>query len=109
MGLEVSLQLVWGQHGEKVSISNSLGGFHHLEVPLAGMGAAGESQGQSSAWGLHCLNPESYGTSSVTHTGSVLQGGDMNSDLLRKSQQLKLQLLYLCLQKYNPASWNQNN
>lgn len=56
----------------KVIISAQLG-FLYLEEPSAGMGAAGESHGQSCAWGLHCLNVVSYGTSSAAQTGSTLQ------------------------------------
>lgn len=53
-------------------------GDHYLEVPLAGMGAAGDSHGQSCEWGLHCFKPVSYGSSSVTQTGSALQEFENN-------------------------------
>lgn len=48
-----------------------------LEVPSAGMGAAGESQGQCCAWDLHCLNPVSYGMSSANQAGSAMSGVDV--------------------------------
>lgn len=50
--------------------------FYYLEVPLAGMGAAGESQGQCCTWGLHCLSPVSYGISSASHSGSALKDSE---------------------------------
>lgn len=46
------------------------------------MGAAGDSQGQCCAWGLHCLNSVSYGMSSVTQTGSALQEDENKSSAI---------------------------
>lgn len=85
----------------KVIISAQLG-FPYLEEPLAGMGAAGESHGQSCAWGLHCLNVVSYGTSSAAQTGSTLQEYEQDIRLVYVLQMIKTEsfkLLAFFLQK----------
>lgn len=79
--------------GRQSSIRAQLG-FHYLEVPLAGMGAAGESHGQACAWGLHWLNPVSYGMSSVTQTSSELQEDDNKMRFIYEAlQNVKTELL----------------